>query len=156
MKTQRGFTLTETLIVIAIMSILSAIALPSFLKWQNTARYKEAAWGVVSGLRLGKQMALSTNREHRMEFDLDARRYRISRGNLPSGSTTWTGVNAWTALSGEVNWSGGTSCSGTADFDIVFRPNGTAETGVLCVNDTSNVNMYTVNVNATSGRAVII
>ena len=155
MKTQRGFTLTETLIVIAIMSILSAIALPSFFKWQNTAKYKEAAWGVVSGLRLGKQMALSTNREHRMEFDLDGRRYRISMGNLPSGSTSWTGVNAWTALSGEVNWSSGAACTGTADFDVIFRPNGTAETEVLCVKDSSDVVMYTVSVNATSGRAVI-
>jgi len=155
MKTQRGFTLAETLVVIAIISILSAIALPVFYKFQTSAKYKEAAWGVSSGLRLGKQMALSTNREHRMEFDLAGRRYRVSRGNLPSGSTTWTGVNAWTALSAEVNWSSGAACNGTADFDIIFRPNGSSETEVLCVKDASNAVKYTVSVNATSGRAVI-
>jgi prepilin-type N-terminal cleavage/methylation domain-containing protein len=155
MKTQRGFTLTETLIVIGIMSILSAIALPSFITWRNSAKYKEAAWGVVSGLRLGKQLALSTNREHRMDFDLDGRRYRLSIGNLPSASTTWTGVNAWTPLSAEVNWASGAACTGTADFDVTFRPNGTAETEWLCVKDTSNALKYTVSVNATSGRAVI-
>jgi prepilin-type N-terminal cleavage/methylation domain-containing protein len=155
MRTEKGFTLVETLIVIAIMAILSAIALPSFYKWQTSARYKEVSWGVVSGLRLGKQMALSTNREHRMELDLDGRRYRISRGNLPSGSTSWTAVNAWTSIPVEVNWASGTACNGTADFDVVFRPNGSAETEVLCVKDTSNAVKYTVSVNAVSGRAVI-
>jgi len=155
MRGQKGFTLTETLIVVAIISVLSAIALPFFYKWQTNAKYKQASWGVASGLRLGKQMALSTNREHRMEFDLDGRRYRISRGNLPSGSTAWTGVNAWTSLDPEVNWSGGTTCSDTADFDVIFRPNGSAETNVLCIKDTSNNTKYTVSVNATSGRAVI-
>lgn len=155
MRTQKGFTLVETLVVVAIISILSAVALPFFFKWQASAKYKEASWGVASGLRLGKQMALSTNREHRMEFDLDGRRYRISRGNLPSGSTSWTGVNAWTSLDSEVNWSSGSACTGTADFDVIFRPNGSAETEVLCVKDTSNVVRYRVTINATSGRAVI-
>lgn len=155
MNDQKGFTLSETLIALAIIAVLSAVALPSLVTWRNSAKYKEASWGVTSGLRQAKQMALSTNREHRMELDLDGRRYRLSRGNLPSGSTTWTAVNAWTALPEGVNWRGGAACDATADFDVVFRPNGTAETEVLCVNDSSNVLKYTVSVNATSGRAVI-
>lgn len=155
MKDQKGFTLSETLIALAIIAVLSAVALPSLVTWRNSAKYKEASWGVTSGLRQARQMALSTNREHRLELDLDGRRYRLTRGNLPSGSTAWTAVNAWTALPAGVNWSSGAACDQTADFDVVFRPNGTAETEVLCVNDTSNALKYKVSVNATSGRAVI-
>lgn len=147
--------MTETLVVIAIMSVLSAIAIPSLYKLSQSSNCKEAAWGIVSGFRLGKQMALSTNLEHRVEFDMDGRRYRLARGNMPSSSTAWTGAGAWSSISNEVGWATGEACDGNSDLDIVFKPNGSAATGVICVKDAANAVKYRVSVNATSGRAVI-
>lgn len=155
MREERGFTLVETIVVIGLMGILVAIAVPSLYSWSQSAECKEAAWGLVADMRLGKQSALSTNLEHRVEVDMDGRRYRLVRGNRASLSTAWTAVNSWKPLSHKVRWSSGAACDGTADLDVVFRPNGAAETEVLCIKDATNAVKYRVSVNATSGRAVI-
>lgn len=155
MKNERGFTMVETIVVIGVMAILSVIAIPSLYRWSQSAECKEAAWGLIADLRLGKQSALSTNLEHRVEVDMAAKRYRLARGNMPASSTAWTAVDSWTELASNVNWSSGAACDGNADLDVVFKPNGAAETEVICIRDAANAVKYRVSVNATSGRAVI-
>lgn len=149
-----GFTLVETLIALALISILSAIAIPSFYSWSSSLRHKEAAWSILGDMRVGKQLAMSTNFEHRIELDVDAKRFRITRGDRPSGSTAWTEAKAWSGLPGEVTLSSGGLCDQTADLNIAFRPNGSAESATVCVKEGSTVR-YRVVVNATSGRAAI-
>lgn len=152
---QKGYSLAETLVVIAIMATLTAIALPSLYRWSQSAECKEAAWGVVAEMRLARQSALSTNLEHRVEIDMDGRRWRLSRGNMPSASTAWSPVDAWTTLADRVGWAGGTACDGASDMDVLFRPNGSAQSAVVCVRDAAGTVKYRVSVNATSGRAAI-
>ena len=59
---QRGFSLIELLIVVAIAGILAAIAFPSFTQWRQNMEYREAARDVVSVLRDARQRAISSNR----------------------------------------------------------------------------------------------
>lgn len=154
MRSEKGYTLLETLVVLAIVASVSAIAIPRFYTWRQSALYKEAAWGVVAAFRLARDSSLSTNLEHRVEFDIDAKRFRLATGNRSSGSTVWTG-DPWTELATEVKWSSGSACDGTADLTVRFKTNGSTDSAVICVKDVENALKYRVAVNATSGRAAI-
>lgn len=56
-----GFSLIEVLIVIAIIGILLALALPTFSRWIADTRLRNQAGYVVSGLQLAKGEALKRN-----------------------------------------------------------------------------------------------
>lgn len=150
-----GFTVIELVIVMAILLILLTVALPSFIQWSDSIRYKEVSRDIASNLRFGRSMAVSNNLEYRVEFDIDGRQYRLVQGDSPSGSTVWTEVRPWKSLDPAVAWATGSSCDGTADINIEFNPNGTASSGTACIQDTSGAEQYRVVVTSTSGRVRI-
>ena len=152
-RANKGFTLVEVMITVALMAILMAIAVPSFMTWKESLDMKGAARGVASKLRLARQMAVTNNLEYRVEFDVDGKRYRLTQGNQPSGSTAWTTVAAWSDIESE--WSTDADCSGTADMDISFSPRGSSGAGVICINDSSSAVRFMVNVSPINGRVFI-
>lgn len=131
MKTKSGFTLIELLIVVAIIAILAAIAVPNFLEAQTRAKVSRS----VSDMRsLG--VALES---YRVDYGTIPRPWR---GTAPQADAYWWGfvpmmlttpisyINSWplmpfTDTSVTAIWKNATGGTGTAfnqSYTYVFYP----------------------------------
>ena len=59
MQNYKGFTLIETLVVMAIMTIMIVVAVPNFNQMQTKARISSTASDLVSALKQGRSEALT-------------------------------------------------------------------------------------------------
>ena len=141
----RGITVMELLVVIALITVLAAIALPSFITWRRSAVYRQTTRDIVMVLREAKSRAISTNREHRVELEPSKRMYRITQGNRASNSTEWGAVVPdWTVLPAEV-------VLNTNVLNIQMNTDGTANGGTISIQDISAVTMHEIKI-ARTGR----
>ena len=62
-KSQKGFTLIELLIVVAIIGILAAIAIPQFAAYRQKA-YNSAATSDLKNLKTGMEAYQADNQEY--------------------------------------------------------------------------------------------
>lgn len=70
-QSQRGFTITELLIVLTLMGILSAISMPTLKGFAVTRRLKSSAYTIRSLLTFARDMAITDRTAHLVVFDLD-------------------------------------------------------------------------------------
>jgi prepilin-type N-terminal cleavage/methylation domain-containing protein len=88
-KNAAGFTLMEIMVVICMIGILAAIAIPGFSTWLPDYRLKRAARDLYSNFQRAKMGAIRNNSEWRVYFDDSADRYRLCSG--PGADSTWDG-----------------------------------------------------------------
>lgn len=148
-KNEQGFSFAELMTVIAIVGILSAIALPNFLRSLPEKRLKNATRNLYADLQRARLLAVKENRPVRVGFvtddgdnpyngngnpvtsyyfeedDEDSDEYRIrdadefSRGLEEYGAVTY-GCDA----DGEPNVTFG-------NYDVEFTSTGTADSGTV-------------------------
>jgi prepilin-type N-terminal cleavage/methylation domain-containing protein len=68
MRSSRGFTLTELLIVVAIILLLVAVSIPSFLSASRAGRLSSAVRSVQAMLMGARNLAISYNAIYSVEF----------------------------------------------------------------------------------------
>lgn len=61
MKNKKGFTLLELMVVIGIIAILTAIAVPSYMNWLPGYRLRAAANDVYSAMQMARLRAVKEN-----------------------------------------------------------------------------------------------
>jgi len=71
-KKNRGFTLMELMIVIAIIAIMASIAIPNFIGWLPERRLDAGAQDILQGLQKSRSKAIMTNRNVIVTFDAAA------------------------------------------------------------------------------------
>jgi len=68
----RGFTLVETMAVVAVGAILATIAIPAYRDWMTHSAVNNAVATIMSHLKQGRNMAMAENRNITVSFDLPA------------------------------------------------------------------------------------
>lgn len=75
----RGFTLTELMVVVAIAGVMASIAIPSYISYLPHLRLNAATRDLISDLRLARQLAVSKNATYTVNF-VNQAQYQIERG----------------------------------------------------------------------------
>ena len=109
---QKGFTLVELMIVIVIVGILSAVALPNFLNQTNKARATEARTQLSAALK-------------------NAQMYILEEGSAGTVTTNLVGLNNGS----DFNYTMGT----TTDSEITIKATGIAKSAGVNVDATLNL-----------------
>ncbi len=79
----KGFTLIELLLVIVIISLAAAVAIPNVGSGWQTTTLNSATRDVMSALRYARGHALSHHKETVFLFDLDKNQYELTDKKQP-------------------------------------------------------------------------
>ena len=92
MRDQRGFTMGELMVVVAIIAITAAIAIPNFISWLPKRRLESAVSEMQGAMQLARLTAVKENKQTTLTFDTTNESYAVSvagrtvrSGEMPAG-----------------------------------------------------------------------
>jgi len=94
MKKDKGFSMVELMVVIAIIAVLMGLAIPGFARWLPNYRLKGAARDLYSNLQLAKSGAIKDRAEWAIRFT-SATSYEVWSARDPDSPSTNTGWNSF-------------------------------------------------------------
>jgi type II secretion system protein H len=143
---QEGFSLVELIVVIALISIVSAISVPAWQGYKDKTNLKTAAREVTADISDAKQRAVAENTSiYRITFNSTGNSYALTRTD--TGATIWTkslaSFGSGIVIS-SVTFSGST---------VSFQNRGTASNGSVTLRNSRGAQArITVNI---TGRAYV-
>jgi prepilin-type N-terminal cleavage/methylation domain-containing protein len=143
----KGFTLVELMIVIAIIGILSAVSMYGWLGYQNNVNLKTAAGEVTADIASCKQLSVSKGCDYYIQFTDGSPNYTINAPTcVPPPPTQTKNLTSF--------GSGLTVSTTNFTLDRVsFIPRGTSSFGDINLRNSKN-STATITINVT-GRAYV-
>ncbi len=122
---KRGFTIIELLMVIAIMMVIAAMALPYFVAMQKSRKWTTAVTNIQSMVWRARALATNVRRDFAVEFncqgDCGTQMVVVAKSNLlqrlpdlnwlehnlgDGGNIAWIIWGEWEYAGGPINWDG--------------------------------------------------
>lgn len=141
LRDKAGFTITELLIVVALLGVMAAVAIPNIISWIPAMRVNSAARDLASEMQLARMKAVSERNDYVITFDTTNNQYSIYDDDDSDFSTSNVLVKTvdidtehkgiqFGYVSGQTSTSG-TAISNSVTFTgtprrVAFEPNGTA------------------------------
>ncbi len=141
---QRGFTLLEVIIVMAIMGIVAAIGFPAFSEWNEKQAVRSAAQAVLAHMKQARIMAVADNRSVSITFTSTSYTFDA---DTTSDSSCGLCKNEAVSLAQFAN-----NLTITSAATRTFSSRGTANSGNITVTSGSSSKVITMNV---IGRAYL-
>jgi len=145
---RRGFTLVEIIIVIAVITIIAALAYPNFQGFMASRRLNGAARQVQGDLLAARMRSVSENREIKVKF-INGNQYTMFYDYNNNGQVD-TGEAIETRDIHPVYYD--VVITPVSGYAPLFYPRGTANTGEITLTGTAGSKTVTVN---TVGRVGI-
>lgn len=136
-RSQAGYSLTEMLVVVAMIGVLSLVAVPSFITMRNSNKVKTSVGNFVNDVRYIRALAISTGRQTKLGFSPGAgvRGYNLYQGDSVWGTSTWTALPhsrgarflddiVYFPTGGASSPQDFTNVDTTSDLDVIFTPDG--------------------------------
>ena len=153
MKTNKGFSLIELIIVIAIIGIVLAIASPSFYKYRQNTNLKEATRELAGDISLYRQTAIAQNVRYRINFNPSGNIYDsyTIQVESPANSGTYVDVSTKspTSVSSSIIIMGDASSpsfTGGVPY-ITIQPRGTMGAGTVWLQHLDRQSTSTITTN---------
>ncbi|PLX53610.1 MAG: hypothetical protein C0611_04270, partial [Desulfobacteraceae bacterium] len=76
-KNRKGFTLTEVIVTLSVLGIMTAISVPSYFSWLPRHRLQTSVRQIYDDLNLAKMQAVKDNTVARITFDILNNNYTV-------------------------------------------------------------------------------
>jgi len=132
LKSQKGFSLTELIVVIAIIGIIAMFAVPALNPYYVNSKMKQAARDIASDIFTIREKAVSENVKCLIEFAVASNQYTLNKGTYTGEPWTVIQTKSPSAIGNDVKI---TNAGFSHGEKIYFQTRGTADPGSVSISN---------------------